>query len=171
MKFLMIFVVLFEELFGAINKFINVKQNWYLIPAMALPFLVYYFLAFISITLMQIAFLVVCIVFIVIFLMMLMDGCFEKPLLLTMLSFIFAGTVMVNMVEIQTISEKDNVKITQNKIIYEGITEDTTCEVKNCESKNFNIEHYRKKLFNLEHEAISVTCQEEKEKEKIQEIK
>lgn len=168
MKFLMIFVVLFEELFKKIGSKVNIKRNWPLIPLLSLPFLVYFFVAHYSLVAVQGIFVMSIGSIVILFLMMAMDNDFNGAMLGTVGSFIFAGFIMNSIMSTEIISEKKNVTITEKKITYEGLVEDTSCEVKNCKTKVFNIIHKRKKLFNFTQDILSVNCVE---KETIQEIK
>jgi hypothetical protein len=172
MKYLMIIVVLFEELFNKIPKpKIKVKDLGNLFFIFIFPSALLLFIGWVSLTALQI---ILVITFILIFFMALItisDG-WNKEFSMMIINYIISGIIFFNLIQTETISELKNVNITENTIQYKGFTEDVKCKREKCSTKKYNIEHYKIKLYGISQEKVSVTCVEAPKKvQKIQEIK
>jgi len=167
MKYLMIIVVPFRELFKKIPKPRNLGNLFFMFifpPALLL------FIGWISLAVLQIILAITFIVIVIVILVLPTIGdSWNKEFIMMIVMYIISGVVFLNSVQIKTISESKNVNLTENTIEYKGFTKDVTYKRENCKTKKYNLKHYSLNLYGISQESISVTCV--KAPKKVQEIK
>ena len=166
MKFLMIFVVLFEELFKKlpkVNK--NVLINLFII--VIVPLCLVFLLGWMNLEVLQIAAVICGFIFFIIGIVTASDG--WNPILASSMGFFLAASIgLASMINEVTISEVKEIPLTENMVKYKGFKRDVTQTRKDCIGGKYNLSHYKMTLFDFVTEDIKVSCADEGKVQEIQ---
>ena len=154
MKYLMVFIVLIEELLKRLKNEVSYRVLMFILPLLVVIISVNVDLGIFNL-------------YIVLFFMSLpfviitgfIQG-FGKDYVIIPLVFGFLVNTVLFFSTVSTIKETKGVKITTNTIEYDGLQSDVEFEINHCKSKLFNIKHLKREFLGNSSESISVECVE-----------